>query len=109
MPSRDEQTSLLGDGEQQRARTVSYSNDDPPVLDELDPAAIKRIVRKIDRRILPILFFTFVLNFTDKIILSSASVYGLTEDIVSTRNPRCYIPADAFDVRRTSEETDTHG
>jgi hypothetical protein len=49
----------------------------------LDEASIKLLVRKIDRRILPILFITFNFNFMDKIIFSNASVYGLTDDVVS--------------------------
>ncbi|PGG96724.1 splicing factor 1 [Blastomyces parvus] len=38
------------------------------------------VVRKIDRRLLPLLFVTYNFNFMDKIILSSASVFGLRED-----------------------------
>lgn len=41
------------------------------------------VVRKIDRRILPLLFVTYNFNFMDKVILSSASVFGLREDTVS--------------------------
>lgn len=40
----------------------------------------RRIVRKIDRRIMPILFCTYLFNFMDKTILSSASVFGLKKD-----------------------------
>jgi len=45
-------------------------------------AFTKRVIRKIDRRLLPILFITFILNFINKAALSSASVYGLSSDIV---------------------------
>ncbi|OJD27017.1 hypothetical protein ACJ73_01595 [Blastomyces percursus] len=38
------------------------------------------VIRKIDRRILPLLFVTYNFNFMDKTILSSASVFGLRED-----------------------------
>lgn len=41
------------------------------------------VIRKIDRRILPLLFVTYNFNFMDKVILSSASVFGLREDTVS--------------------------
>jgi hypothetical protein len=44
---------------------------------------IRRIVRKVDWRLIPILFFTYMLNFMDKTILSSASVFGLIDDTVS--------------------------
>ncbi|KAH9211821.1 hypothetical protein DL95DRAFT_279540, partial [Leptodontidium sp. 2 PMI_412] len=40
----------------------------------------KRVIRKIDTRILAIMFITYNLNFMDKTILSSAAVFGLTED-----------------------------
>jgi len=43
-------------------------------------ALAKRVIRKIDLRILVIMFVTYNLNFMDKTILSSAAVFGLTED-----------------------------
>jgi hypothetical protein len=43
-------------------------------------ALAKRVVRKIDLRILVIMFVTYNLNFMDKTILSSAAVFGLEED-----------------------------
>ena len=54
---------------------------------ELDKAYIKQIVRKIDWRILPLMFLTLSFNFIDKTVLANASVYGLTEDIVSYNLP----------------------
>ncbi|KAL4875999.1 major facilitator superfamily domain-containing protein [Aspergillus karnatakaensis] len=38
------------------------------------------VLRKIDRRLIPLLFTTYMLSFMDKTILSSASVFGLIED-----------------------------
>lgn len=96
MHSRDEQTPLLQDGgdqanaENEENHSVKITTgpyeEHASASNELDPASIKRLVRKIDRRILPILFFTFVFNFVDKIVLSSASVYGMTDDIVSAQS-----------------------
>jgi hypothetical protein len=43
----------------------------------------KRVLRKIDRRLIPLLFMTYMFNFMDKTILSSASVFGLRDDTVS--------------------------
>ncbi|KAJ4375434.1 hypothetical protein N0V86_006965 [Didymella sp. IMI 355093] len=40
----------------------------------------KRVLRKIDWRLIPLMFITYNLNFMDKSILSSASVFGLRED-----------------------------
>ncbi|KAI3392838.1 hypothetical protein diail_5152 [Diaporthe ilicicola] len=43
-------------------------------------AMAKRVLRKIDMRLIPLLFVTYGLNFMDKTILSSAAVFGLKED-----------------------------
>lgn len=47
-----------------------------------DGALAKRVLRKIDWRLIPLMFITYNLNFMDKTILSSASVFGLREDTV---------------------------
>jgi hypothetical protein len=52
--------------------------------DEDDQALAKRVLRKIDWRLIPLMFITYNLNFMDKTILSSASVFGLREDTVSS-------------------------
>lgn len=44
----------------------------------------KRVLRKIDWRLIPLMFITYNLNFMDKTILSSASVFGLREDTVGS-------------------------
>jgi hypothetical protein len=46
----------------------------------IDDAAARRIMRKIDWHIIPLLFVTYVFNFMDKTILSSAAVFGLKDD-----------------------------
>lgn len=48
----------------------------------LDSEAARRVLQKIDRTIIPLLFITYMLSFMDKIILSSAAVFGLREDNV---------------------------
>ncbi|TQV91567.1 allantoate permease [Cordyceps javanica] len=45
-----------------------------------DAALSRRVLRKIDRAIIPLLFVTYMLNFMDKVILSSAAVFGLKKD-----------------------------
>ncbi|KAF7539992.1 hypothetical protein G7Z17_g12296 [Cylindrodendrum hubeiense] len=45
-----------------------------------DTFAERLVLRKIDQTIIPLLFVTYMLNFMDKIILSSAAVFGLRED-----------------------------
>ncbi|OAA36176.1 major facilitator superfamily transporter [Beauveria brongniartii RCEF 3172] len=45
-----------------------------------ETALSRRVLRKIDRTLIPLLFVTYMLNFMDKVILSSASVFGLEKD-----------------------------
>ncbi|KXG48980.1 Major facilitator superfamily domain, general substrate transporter [Penicillium griseofulvum] len=45
-----------------------------------DQTLAKRVLRKIDRLLIPLLFTTYMFNFMDKTILSSASVFGLRKD-----------------------------
>lgn len=49
---------------------------------ECESKAIRRALRKVDCRLIPLLFVTYMLNFMDKTILSSASVFGLIDDTV---------------------------
>ena len=53
---------------------------------EASTAMARRVLRKIDYRLIPLLFVTYSLNFMDKTILSSASVFGLREDTVSIKS-----------------------
>lgn len=48
---------------------------------ELDPLEAKRVLRKIDRRIVPILFLIYWLQYLDKNGLNYASAYGLQTDL----------------------------
>ncbi|KAI7780594.1 allantoate permease [Diaporthe eres] len=41
----------------------------------------KSLIRKIDRRLLPVLAFTFFLTWYDKGILSQAAIFGLRDDL----------------------------
>ncbi|OAA51922.1 Major facilitator superfamily domain, general substrate transporter [Metarhizium rileyi] len=51
-----------------------------PLEAALGAGVAHRVLRKIDRAIIPLLFVTYMLNFMDKIILSSAAVFGLRHD-----------------------------
>lgn len=53
-----------------------------PHREPLDSAFERRVVRKIDRVMIPLMFVTYCLNFADKTVLSSASVFGLSDDTV---------------------------
>lgn len=73
---------------------MSSSAPEPsPVETGADAAIARRVVKKIDRVIIPLLFVTYMLNFMDKVILSSAAVFGLREDTVRnlTQPPRAII------------------
>lgn len=58
----------------------------------VDPGMAKRVLRKIDMRIIPLLFVTYMLNFMDKTILSSASVFGLRDDTVRNLHKPSTLP-----------------
>lgn len=45
-----------------------------------DEEEARRILRRIDWRLMPLMFTIYMFNFMDKTILSSASVFGLRED-----------------------------
>lgn len=47
--------------------------------EELDPAEAKRVLRKIDLRVLPVLFVIYFLQYLDKNGINYASVYGLED------------------------------
>lgn len=46
---------------------------------ETDPAEVKRVLRKVDFRIVPILVITYMLQYLDKNSINFASVYGLKD------------------------------
>ncbi|OBS28176.1 hypothetical protein FPOA_02117 [Fusarium poae] len=58
----------------------SISSEQSVRQDITDNEAGKRTLAKIDRTIIPLLFITYMFNFMDKVILSSAAVFGLIED-----------------------------
>ena len=44
----------------------------------------RHVVKKIDRVLIPLLFCIYMVNFMDKVVLSSAAVFGLRDENVST-------------------------
>jgi hypothetical protein len=63
-------------------RTSTPANEAPRGIVQHGDDIAKRVLRKIDWRLIPLMFITYNLNFMDKSILSSASVFGLREDTV---------------------------
>lgn len=51
---------------------------------ELTPEDEKRLLRKIDWNLMPLLCLVYGLNYLDKTTVSYASVMGLKQDIVSS-------------------------
>lgn len=45
----------------------------------IDPTEAKKVLRKIDTRVVPILFFTYLLQYLDKNGINYASAFGLEE------------------------------
>ncbi|KAJ6441330.1 cyanamide hydratase [Purpureocillium lavendulum] len=79
----DESVAFAQDTEPLLASTDMAAQRDESVADVSglrDVDAPRRVLKKIDRAIIPLLFVTYMLNFMDKIILSSAAVFGLRED-----------------------------
>jgi hypothetical protein len=48
---------------------------------EVEATEAKRVLRKIDKRVVPILFFIYLLQYLDKNGINYASVYGLEEGL----------------------------
>lgn len=48
--------------------------------DEINPADARKVLKKIDLRILSVLMVTYVLQYLDKNCVNIASVYGLKKD-----------------------------
>lgn len=76
------------DPSKQAETTASQATPEVALIDEEQEALAKRVLRKIDWRLIPLMFITYNLNFMDKTILSSASVFGLRKDTVGP--PACY-------------------
>ncbi|ESZ92444.1 hypothetical protein SBOR_7161 [Sclerotinia borealis F-4128] len=79
-----EDTPLLSDGTSPDPLPIKSTkqNEDANSIDSYpeNPAFAKRLLRKIDLRLMPLMFITFNFNYIDKTILSSAAVFGLVGD-----------------------------
>ncbi|KAF3283852.1 hypothetical protein TWF970_001023 [Orbilia oligospora] len=62
--------------EAENASTVS--NTTGVVIDE---KTNRRLLKRIDRRVMPVLCFTYALQFYDKALLSQAAIFGLRKDL----------------------------
>lgn len=87
-----EDGSAINDKMYAKVATSSSSRDGDDDIEDsqhaLDSPFAKRVLRKIDFWIIPLLFVTYNFNFMDKTILSSASVFGLKDSTVWSRQLR---------------------
>lgn len=60
----------------------------PPYLDsgDIDPAAERRLLWKLDLTIYPILYVVYMMSFLDRINISNARIQNLGDDIDLTGN-----------------------
>ncbi|KAI1170044.1 MFS general substrate transporter [Nemania sp. FL0916] len=56
----------------------------------------KKVLRRIDTHIIPLLFATYMFNFMDKAILSSASVFGLRRDTHLHNNQYSWVSSSFY-------------
>lgn len=85
-PDDSADTTIMDDSHEHRATEVDQVPEHIVEIDDGEKHLAKRVLRKIDWRLIPLMFITYNLNFMDKTILSSASVFGLREDTVSSPN-----------------------
>lgn len=52
-------------------------------IHDVDPAWAKKVVRKIDKRIVLCCMMTFTMNFIDKILLGQSAIFGIRESTAS--------------------------
>lgn len=53
-------------------------------LDDIDSAAEKRLLRKVDLHVVPALFALFLLAFLDRVNIGNAKIFGLEEELGMT-------------------------
>jgi len=63
-------------------KSLDGSQEDPVLVNEASPIInLKKMVRKVDYIVLPIMMITYCMQFMDKLALSSGSVYGVKTDL----------------------------
>jgi hypothetical protein len=59
------------------------SNEPPAIIDK---ATERRLMRKLDARIVWVVMWTYLMNFMDRVNIGNARLYGLEEDLGLTGN-----------------------
>lgn len=68
---------------------------------EVDQAEAKRVLRKIDLRVIPILFGTYMLQYLDKNSINFSSVYGLQKGTNLTGNDYSWLSKITVSISAT--------
>ncbi|KAK3111830.1 hypothetical protein LTR53_012520 [Teratosphaeriaceae sp. CCFEE 6253] len=53
---------------------------------EIDPVAERKLLRKLDWRVVPVLWFLYMLAFLDRTNIGNAKIQGMTKDLKMTGN-----------------------
>ncbi|GJN73281.1 MFS transporter [Purpureocillium lilacinum] len=83
-PSSDSEHKPGGGGGSEPLALSKPEGEMPPGVStpiEIDAETNKRLLRKIDWRLMPVLCFTYALQYYDKAILSQAAIFGLRKDL----------------------------
>ncbi|KAI9735682.1 MAG: hypothetical protein M1834_001698 [Cirrosporium novae-zelandiae] len=75
----DKQLGLRYDVEEKKAQSESFSPDEALILDYA--VQEKRLLRKLDLRIIPVLWFLFLVSFVDRGNLGNAKIEGIIPDL----------------------------
>lgn len=105
LPSLPAKMSSSGKGDQIQFHVEHYDEDQPSpvsrddlVLDEVSPADAKRIMRKIDFRLVPLLGACYCISLLDRTNLSAAAIAGMTKQLHLNIGERYSIVALVFFV-----------
>ncbi|KAF1979167.1 MFS general substrate transporter [Bimuria novae-zelandiae CBS 107.79] len=82
--SRDTTEKIAVDTPPQQFEKVNLEKAEPPPL--VDEATEKRLLRKLDWRIIPMLCWVYLMNFMDRVNIGNARLYGLEENLGLTGN-----------------------
>ncbi|KAK3068470.1 hypothetical protein LTR53_013925 [Teratosphaeriaceae sp. CCFEE 6253] len=65
---------------------VVRANDRHAERFEIDPVAERKLLRKLDWRVVPVLWFLYMLAFLDRTNVGNAKIQGMTKDLKMTGN-----------------------
>ncbi|KAE9987689.1 hypothetical protein EG328_001922 [Venturia inaequalis] len=77
----DGQTHHATDGEVEKAASVAYDDGDERAPQPIDPIMEKRLLRKMDRNIIPLVMALYLLAFLDRSNIGNARVAGMSKDL----------------------------